>query len=179
MATILRKLKLCFTTLCVVFSYTSTAQPPSPGEHLYWPNMDNFIGTWKWVNGTDEVTIKLKKIHLFNARGNFYSDDIMGSHCYIQNGITIENTLAEFPNIGQFSRSSIDLWYWGDDNTPNTLTGQLRDPLHRKNERLYLTYIPGTVPTIKWNVEPIPGAWTDKPGQLPRIPGYTMPEEII
>ena len=172
-------MKYIFLIFSIFFTLTSNAQLPQPGEHLYFPNMDNFVGTWKWTSGADEVTIKLKKIHFFNSSGQFYADWIMGSHCYIKNGIMVESKLSEFPGIGQYSLSSIGLWYWADYNTPNKLTGQLKDPLKNKTDRLYLEYIAGTVPTLRLELSSLPGAVAVYPGHPAPPQGVTLPEDII
>lgn len=54
--------------------------------------MDKYIGTWQFTNGTDVLTIILqKKTHVFD--GEYYEDLLVGEYSFISNGIEIVNTL--------------------------------------------------------------------------------------
>lgn len=59
--------------------------------------MDKFVGTWQYNNGTDILTIVLqKKIHVYD--GEYYFDMLIGEYQYTNNGIEIVNTLSLLNN---------------------------------------------------------------------------------
>ncbi|MEZ4837918.1 DUF6705 family protein [Flavobacterium sp.] len=67
---------------------------------------DKFEGTWKYQNGTTEITFKLKKEEHYQAAENYnYIDLLVGEYLYIANGFEVANTLPRFdnPNISGYS----------------------------------------------------------------------------
>ena len=173
-------MKYIFLIFSIFFTLTSNAQLPQSGEHLYHPNMDNFVGTWKWISGNDVFTFKLKKVHLYYPAHGYYDDMIMGSHCYIKNGIIIEDNLADFPSVGQNLKGSIYIWYHNSNNTPNNIYGQVKDPLNNKSERLYLEFLPAATPTLHWTLESLGGGNSYLIGTTPiKGIGWTLPADII
>lgn len=60
--------------------------------------MDKYVGTWQFTNGTDVLTIVLqKKLHVFD--GEYYEDLLVGEYSYTSNGIEIVNTLPFLNDI--------------------------------------------------------------------------------
>jgi hypothetical protein len=68
-------------------------------EDVYYKDVNNllnpFVGTWVYNNGTTSFKIVLRKITNFNNGHNF-EDFIVGDYEYIENGVTLINTL---PNL--------------------------------------------------------------------------------
>lgn len=54
--------------------------------------MDKFVGTWQYTDGTNTFIIVLqKKTHIYN--GEYYEDFLVGEYRYVSNGVEIVNTL--------------------------------------------------------------------------------------
>lgn len=81
-----------------IISMTTTNYINIPNG-AYVKDIDNlinpFVGTWRYINGNNELTILLIKKEMYNANGlnNYFEDTIMGGYSYVENGITIVNTL--------------------------------------------------------------------------------------
>ncbi|MCW4468033.1 hypothetical protein OGH69_03570 [Flavobacterium sp. MFBS3-15] len=59
-------------------------------------DLDNFVGTWKYTDGTTSLTITLEKreMQVFNnGKNHYYADFLVGEYKYIENGVEIINTL--------------------------------------------------------------------------------------
>lgn len=62
-------------------------------------DLDKFVGTWKWISPTNSNTyfeINFFKVLYWNPNSirNYYEDKILGNYKYVENGITITNTLT-------------------------------------------------------------------------------------
>ena len=58
-----------------------------------------FEGTWKYQNGSTQITFKLKKeTHYQTYPDSNYQDLLVGEYQYIENGTEIANTLSDFNN---------------------------------------------------------------------------------
>ena len=58
-----------------------------------------FEGTWKYQNGSTQITFKLKKeTHYQISSDSYYEDLLVGEYQYIENGAEIANTLSDFSN---------------------------------------------------------------------------------
>ncbi|RWX01058.1 DUF6705 family protein [Flavobacterium cerinum] len=60
--------------------------------------LDTFVGTWKYTNGTTSLTITLiKKVMqpLMDESISYYEDIIVGEYKYIENGVEKINTLPQ------------------------------------------------------------------------------------
>ncbi len=69
-------------------------------ENIYIKDIDGlfnpYIGTWKWTNGNDTLTITFQKVEqVFTSIGNYkyYKDDLVARYKYIQGNTIIINTL--------------------------------------------------------------------------------------
>jgi hypothetical protein len=54
-----------------------------------------YVGTWKWTEGSKEMTltlIKQTKFHYNQGTDNFYSDRLVGYYIYKENGVILANT---------------------------------------------------------------------------------------
>jgi hypothetical protein len=171
---------------CFIFfkAITSYCQPPSPGSNIYTNDINKFEGTWKWHNttNTQELVIKLKKVHHY-WNSNFmlyYQDVLVGVHCYIENGITIENNLAIFPNLNSTVTGSIMVrnvcW---DGECPNDVEGTIKDISKNKYGKLVLTYHNSTPATFTWNLRNLGDVFVQLPGQAAPDVYLTLPLECI
>jgi len=82
--------------LCIGYYGASAQETPDvkvPGTYYQDNVINNYVGTWKWTNGTDEFTIVLvkKKCNLED-----YSVDVLsGGYRYVKNGVEQVNTLND------------------------------------------------------------------------------------
>ncbi len=70
-------------------------------------DLNNFVGTWKYTNGTTSLTITLQKkemaAYVFSFSNiSYYEDVLVGGYKYVENGVEKINTLPqiqlELPN---------------------------------------------------------------------------------
>ncbi|HET8839138.1 MAG TPA: DUF6705 family protein [Flavobacteriaceae bacterium] len=63
-------------------------------------DLDQFVGTWKWVDGNSSLLIVIeKRIQVYYPYGNLYKDVLIGGYQYIENGISVVNTIPMMNNI--------------------------------------------------------------------------------
>jgi hypothetical protein len=173
------------TLLICFYAFTSSSQSPTPSTHVYNNDIDKFIGTWKWSNvtNTEELVIKLKKVHYYwNSNSMLYYQDVLvGAHCYIKNGITIENNLAIFPNLNSTVTGSIlvrNVCWEGE--CPNDVLGKIKDISKNVSGNLYLIYSFTTPATITWDLRHSGGdVFLRLPGQPAPDMYLTLPLECI
>ena len=164
---------LFLISILIVSCSFVTAQPPAPGSNIINNNINKFEGTWQWVNGTDTVVIKLKKI---NTSFETYTEDVlMGVHKYVLNGVTIENSLNRFDSITLSYKKRTLLLYQNQGEDTSKIIGSLKDLTKKKLNNLILEYVAGTPPTIIWHLDTAEGTFIDPNFQY----GLTMPKEII
>jgi len=91
------------TTIVPIFQTTNY------GDNVYFKDVDNnftpYVGTWKYINGTDTLTIVLqKKEMVYSPVGTReeYLDYLIGEYKYVKNGVEKVNTLSalssNYPN---------------------------------------------------------------------------------
>ncbi|AWH85615.1 hypothetical protein HYN59_11070 [Flavobacterium album] len=95
--------------ISAIFALSCKAQ--TPVKSLYEDNMDipgayykdsfndlnNFVGTWKYTNGTTSLTITLQKKEMQsfdNGNIQYYEDVLIGEYKYIENGVEKISTLS-------------------------------------------------------------------------------------
>ena len=61
--------------------------------------LPKFSGTWKYQSGNTEITFKLKKEEHYQISNNRnFLDLLVGEYQYVENGLELANTLAQFDN---------------------------------------------------------------------------------
>lgn len=61
-------------------------------------DLDRYVGTWKYSNGSTSLTISLRKIirqHYQNEIYDYYEDMLVGEYMYVENGSLKINTLPQ------------------------------------------------------------------------------------
>lgn len=164
-----RTLILLISTL-FIFS-CSRAQIPQAGQYYQNSDIDKFVGTWKWQSGSDIVILKLKKVKVYNEKPGFHHDMLRGSHSYVQNGVTIESTLADFDIVGDNRRGTVSLYHEDGHNT-NNVTGTYMDQTKGKYVKMDLEFIPGTPAQINMQLSPTKRIIYNKPV------GITLPRNV-
>lgn len=81
---------------------------------LYTPNpdLDKFVGTWKWISGSNYFTLILKKEKVLDNWSDDYSckDLIIGYHEYGTNNATVESSM-QYQNSNYYEeKHSISSW---------------------------------------------------------------------
>lgn len=168
------KLKILIPAFFLMFSNIIIAQVPTPGSNITRTYLDKFEGTWKWTNGTSEVTIQLKKLHYHFTDHQFYEDVVVGSHKFIKNGVLVENYLPDFNNISQTFLSSIFLWALIDGSQTDEISGDLQDISKHTSGALKLTYVGSAVPSLIWHLKSKGDVIVE-----PVITGITLPGDIV
>jgi hypothetical protein len=79
-----------------------------PENNAYLKDVDNdynpYVGTWKWENGNNSLTIIFNKLEQYTSGDGDYSDLLVGEYQYIENGVELVNT---FPLIDPFGITNI------------------------------------------------------------------------
>jgi hypothetical protein len=75
-----------------------------PDDEAYLKDVDNdynpYVGTWKWENGNNSLTIIFNKVDQYASSVGDYSDLLVGEYQYIENGIELVNSFPLFDPIG-------------------------------------------------------------------------------
>lgn len=176
-------MKRIIIIILVAFSTTQSYCQifPPTGSINYNPQLDKFVGTWKWTNGNNEVTVKLKKmIYHYNMNGGYDREKLVGCHRYVKNGIVIEDYLPQFDTLTQNNPVSLLLSKSKNLNSnPLMVRSLVRDNALNKNEELRLTFSDsGPVPTLTWSLYPV--GTTYRPGIDPTpTDDTTMPQNLV
>lgn len=104
-------MKYIFFILTFIVSFNFKAQSPVISTVVYANNDDielteasylkdvenkfsPFLGTWKWQDGNNELTITFTKLEMVYNNGlDYYCDYLIGKYKYVENGIVIFNSL--------------------------------------------------------------------------------------
>ena len=172
-------MKLLLSTFSVIlYSACCLSQIPQPNQNILNPNLDKFVGRWKWSSGTDEIIIQLKKVN-YLSKDNIREDVLMGAHQYLSNGTIIEDHLSLFPNIGELEKGTIYLFGKLNNFDPDVVTGIINDNLKNKQNYFSMSYINGTIPKISWHISNLNGSYVPKNG-IPQFDNsFTLPQFVI
>jgi hypothetical protein len=123
--------------------------PYPPCSYNAKPELDKFVGTWRWVSGADTLELKLYKqaIH-FPEPMDFDVENIIGWHRYVKNGVLIESSFpyAGLPYIGGHST----VFAWGQ--SPIKLYGNFNDLTKKKRCDIYLLMTNSSYTEISWKI---------------------------
>ncbi len=167
------KMKSLFFVLlitAVFHSNKANAQNwPAAGSYTTNNTMGAYHGTWRWVSGTDTVTIYLetKKVY-YDLNGGFYMDDLVGWHKYKKANKIIESS---YPSIGNVQART----FLGSNQheLPNTVTGSLKDL--KKNKYGDLKLVLNAAGTqLTWEMENGEGLRI-----APFDAGFTLPKNMV
>ncbi len=66
---------------------------PQPNSNYIDPHADKFMGTWKWQDGSNSLTLIMKKENiLLPFPDNVHADWVIGFHKFVSNGSISEDT---------------------------------------------------------------------------------------
>ena len=135
------------------------------------PELNKFVGTWKWALGNDSLIVNLcKQSILFPAPLNYYEEVLVGWHKYVKNGILIESLLQYSGLPYRGGNSTI----FAGKRTDFKTFGSFKDLNMNKQCDLYLTILDITNTQLNWRLRESRGL---KPNNFQV--GFTLPENII
>ncbi|WP_430410937.1 DUF6705 family protein [Kordia sp.] len=98
-------MKYITTILLLIFTISCKAQNPVVGltqkkgsipEGIYYKDidgdLDKYVGTWIYANGTTSFTITFRKVIQY-YNGKWYADKLVGDYKYVKNGVVIMDYL--------------------------------------------------------------------------------------
>jgi hypothetical protein len=63
----------------IFINKVSFGQSPAVGADIYRPELDKFVGTWKFTNANQEIIFMFKKVHYYSNGLQMTEDVLMGS----------------------------------------------------------------------------------------------------
>ncbi|MDF2552060.1 MAG: Uncharacterized protein K0R77_1335 [Chryseobacterium sp.] len=158
---------------CIGFNNCSAQNTP---YHRVDPYIDKFVGTWKWGNTTNGLTLVMKKesnINIIDSNTDTF-DILIGFHKIYKNGLITEDTTI-YSNTN-FSDKKRSIKAISDESNTNDIIVFM--PHKNKGIRLKITYIDNTHIKII-EVKNQEGARFIKPGQSPTDWSIDIPNNII
>ncbi len=118
--------------------------------------MDKFVGTWRWVSGTDTVLIVLQRQNTFIKPG-INLQALVGWHKYVQNGQTVQSSLQYVGRDESVEHTDIttDLKTTMVGNAKNTTTiwfTTFWDLTLHSSCFLTLSLLPGSTTQASWKL---------------------------
>ena len=144
--------------------------------HRIDPHADKFVGTWKWGDTTNGLTLIMKKENNVNILENNTDifDILIGFHKIYKNGlITEDTTMYSNTNFNDKKRSIKAI---SDEFNPNHLIIYM--PHKNKGIKMKILYIDSTHIKII-EIENQEGARFIRPGQNPTDWSIDIPNNII
>lgn len=154
-------------------------------------DLNNFVGTWKYTNGTTSLTIVLQKkeMQYYNdGYINYYHDVIIGGYRYVENGLEKINTLSQLQlnlmNAGSYYLYGDGLLGQNSSGCPDCgpnerklLVGFVdpdRDIFGMESLMTFRRADQGNVQRLRLIFYLISGG-IEEPGQVSQFPSYTVP----
>jgi len=115
----MKKIILIITIISICSCKAQTIVPYYSEENIfvknsgdYYKDVDNdfnpFIGTWKWEDGGNSLTLILKKEeNIFIESVGYFKDLLVGEYQYIEGGVELVNTLSNISNPTIIGRQHI------------------------------------------------------------------------
>ncbi len=148
------------------------AQFPYPvGSFTSHPELNKFVGDWKWGSGADSVILHLEKQFVHYPQPlNFDEELLVGWHKYIKNGTIVETSLqySGLPYIGGHSSILAGM------KSPIKLYGSFREHTKSKKCDLYLTMINSSFTQMDWRLLESRGLKSQG-----FLYGFTLPVNIV
>jgi hypothetical protein len=141
--------------------------------------LDTFVGTWKYTNGSTSVTITLiKKVMqpLMDESISYYEDIIVGEYKYIENGVEKINTLPQLLVSKDPYEYNIvgNIFY---ESTNKNLQTNFRDPnrkIQGMTQAMFFDHINNDPQKLLLTFKMMEGPYTVNDEPLPYT-SYTVP----
>lgn len=149
-------MKHIFLVVFIFLSLSGKAQPPHPaGTYTTHPELNEFIGTWRWTSGTDTVILVLKKQMIYYPPIMDYNEErLVGWHKYVKNGVVIESDLQSVGVQwlwGHVWESQASLFGAGNGLHKIYFTTFKDYTIHKKAEMRF-EMLPGSTTQAKWEL---------------------------
>lgn len=144
---------------------------PKGGDIIVNNSLNNFIGDWRWVSGTDTIIIKLKKERILFSGFNFYCDYLIGYHQYKQGSTIIESNMQYAWYAYSAGYASI---YAQNDRgaSGNIVDGHIRDLSKGKKVEAIKMVFNASLTEMIFTISYTEGV------KINEIPGITLPNNI-
>ena len=171
--------------LCIGF-YQASAQvvpcDPVPGTHYQDHVLNNYVGTWKWTNGTDTFTIELAKRK--RDLGDYSFDVLSGGYRFVRNGVEVINTLNDVnianinapggprASLQSLSRNGNRIFFRFIDR------GKLTNRGYKRGRVIAVITPVGNTYSMTWSLV---GAGVEVlfPGDTPTPVGWSVPTDVV
>ena len=175
----LQKMKTLFL-ISLLISTTSLLKSQTVTTN---PEINKFVGVWRWTSGTDTLEITLEKQMYINYLTNWKSDALIGWHRYIRNGVLQQSSyqyLGRNVNL-DFNETGSDLKTTLNGTVYNSKVNQaffytFWDLALHKNFNLWLTLLPNSTTQATWELKQGRGGLYVGPPGLNGV--YSMPKQI-
>lgn len=172
-------LKISFTVIVLLIIFNCNAQNyPQDGENIQNSNLDKFVGTWIWANGSESLLLILKKQNIKLPIGNnIRADALYGFHQYKKNNVLIESSI-QYSNLTYSDRKQT-ISGMGDFDIPNKIGGGITHiSKNNKNVRYEIEFIDANHIKLV-NLKNPEGIQINFPGQPPYDNSISLPQNII
>jgi hypothetical protein len=124
---------------------------PQPGDYIINNDINKFVGTWQWAQGTDTLKLIFTKVKMYYAPpGNFHADALMGWHQYIKNGVLIESSFQLITSNPTLANTTI----LGSTSTdPNEVSFGIDDMAKHKRGHVDFKLQAGSLTAATWKLE--------------------------
>jgi hypothetical protein len=85
-------MKWAITLSLLIVCIKAYSQFPEPGTFISNSDFEKFVGSWRWINGSDTITIKLKR-QMVQPPGKGGLEFVIGYHTYKKGNTIVENSM--------------------------------------------------------------------------------------
>lgn len=166
------KKKLILIIITTILSISIFAQVQTD------PNLDLFVGTWRWTSGNDTVILVLQKQVNGTTPQSGLTEMIVGWQKYVKNGQLVVSNLQEVGTnaTNSFLTQDGKRHFVGGSNGPNKLLLFGVDLLIDKSEDLRFNLLSGSTTQAEWKLSNGRGLYTGAAGTESQI---TLPRNLI
>ena len=148
--------KIIIIGIAFLISSSAIAQmppPPQPNGNITNSSLDKFIGTWVWSNGTETLTLVLKKENiLLPFPENSRAESIIGFHKFEQGNTIVESSISYVnTNFSDKHYTIIGGNREGFDN-PNEITCKIKNIAKNKSGDLKLV-MNSSLNQLSWTLD--------------------------
>jgi hypothetical protein len=171
--------KLIISISISILALTASAQvnlyPWQPNSYNVDPNLDKFVGTWRWVQATDTFEVKMQKgaVHL-GGQLNCDVEEIFGWLRYVKNGVLQQSS---YQYIGSTFNSGKVQFLAGYYNHPTKQFGSFDDWVNNNYGELYLTMLNANYTQMRFQIKSSRGI--RMMGSPPASIGFTVPKDVV
>ncbi len=141
--------KIILMLLCIVSMQASAQRYKTikKGDYIKSSFIEQFVGTWEWKSGNDNLTIKFKKVKYHYKIMEIDRDILFGWLKYVKDGKVIENSI---PNMGKDSSYTIV----ASEAERGLLGVTFTDMNTKKTKTVVMELMPGDKRKAIWRIDP-------------------------